>query len=83
MIFLDDIYAENKHGGLRFNRGKAPSHEPLQQLVHRISHRVARYWGKQGYLQRDEEKSYALLDGLDETDTAPLARLRHNLPHRK
>lgn len=70
MIFLDGIYVENKHGGLRFKRCKAPSHETLQQLVHRISHRVARYLEKQGYLQRDEENSYALLDGLDETDAA-------------
>jgi len=69
-LFLDGVYIENKHGGLCFKRCKAPSHETLQQLVHRISHRVARYLEKQGYLQRDEENSYALLDGLDETDAA-------------
>jgi len=43
MLFLDGIYADNKHGTSRFRRVKAPTSDELTQLTHTIAHRVGRY----------------------------------------
>jgi ribosomal protein S27E len=66
MLFLDRVYAKNKYGKAIFQRINAPTQEELAQLVHTISHRVARYLERQGTLERDEENSYLQLDGIDE-----------------
>jgi hypothetical protein len=66
MLFLDGVYAKNKYGKAIFQRTNAPTQEELAQLVHTISHRVARYLERQGILQRDEESSYLQLDGIDD-----------------
>jgi hypothetical protein len=66
MLFLDGVYAKNKYGKAIFQRTNAPTQEELAQLVHTISHRVARYLERQGILERDEENSYLQLDGIDE-----------------
>jgi hypothetical protein len=63
---LDGVYAKNKYGKAIFQRTNAPTQEALAQLVHTISHRVARYLERQGILERDEESSYLQLDGIDE-----------------
>jgi hypothetical protein len=49
-----------------FQRTNAPTQEELAQLVHTISHRVARYLERPGILERDEESSYLQLDGIDD-----------------
>jgi ribosomal protein S27E len=66
MLFLDGVYAKNKYGKAIFQRTNAPTQEELAQLVHTISHRVARYLERQGILERDEENSYLQLDGIDD-----------------
>jgi len=66
MLFLDGVYAKNKYGKAIFQRTNAPPQEELAQLVHTISHRVARYLERQGILERDAENSYLQLDGIDE-----------------
>jgi len=43
MLFLDGIYADNKHGTSRFRRVKAPTSDELTQLTHTIAHRVGRW----------------------------------------
>jgi hypothetical protein len=66
MLFLDGIYTKNKLGLIRFKRTIAHNQQELAILVHSISHRVARYFERQGILERDEEHSYLQLDGIDE-----------------
>jgi hypothetical protein len=43
MLFLDGVYAGNKHGSSGFRWLKAPSSDELTQLTHTIAHRFARY----------------------------------------
>ncbi|MBT3722974.1 MAG: IS91 family transposase [Gammaproteobacteria bacterium] len=50
----------------RFQRTIAPNQQELANLVHTISHLVARFVERQGVLERDEENSYLQLDGIDE-----------------
>ena len=68
MLFLDGVYARGKNGQLRFHRTAAPDIKALEALVHRISHRVGRCLERQGYLERDEENTYAVLDGLEDDE---------------
>jgi hypothetical protein len=53
MLLLDGVYVENDYGGLRFQRVNAPGVDELKALVHAISHRVARFLEKRGFLERD------------------------------
>jgi hypothetical protein len=53
-------------------RTNAPTQEELAQLVHTISHHVARYLERQSVLERDEESSYLQLDGIDVDPMQPL-----------
>ena len=55
MLFLDGIYVEDGHGKQRFHRVKAPNVDELKSLVHAISHRVARFLEKRGFLERDAD----------------------------
>jgi hypothetical protein len=55
MLFLDGIYADNKHGSSRFRWVKAPTSAELTQLTHTIAHRVGRYLERQSLLVRDDE----------------------------
>jgi hypothetical protein len=55
MLFLDGVYVENGHGKLCFHRVKAPNVDELKSLVHAISHRVARFLEKRGFLERDAD----------------------------
>ncbi len=63
---MDGVYTRNKHGETRFKRTIAPNQQELAKLVHTISHRVARFLERQGVLERDEENSYLLLEGMDQ-----------------
>jgi len=58
MLFLDGVYADNKHGISRFRWVKAPTSDELTQLTHSIAHRVGRYLERQGLLVRDTDQSY-------------------------
>jgi hypothetical protein len=60
------VYVENDYGGLRFHRVNAPSVDEIKALVHAISHRVARFLEKRGFLKRDAEKSYLALEPDDD-----------------
>lgn len=66
MLFLDGVYAENKYGAMRFHRVKAPTQEELGALVHQLSQRVSLHLEKKGWLQRDMENTYLLVDSDDD-----------------
>jgi len=67
---------------LRFHRVKTPTVEELNSLVHQLSHRIARFLEKKGWLQRDAENTYLLLDALDSNDEA-LGQLQgHSITYR-
>ena len=72
MLVLDGVYVENDYGSLRFHRVKAPSFDELKALVHAISHRVARFLEKRGFLERDAESSYLALEPDDDDAMAQL-----------
>ena len=46
----------------------APDIKALEALLHRISHRIARCLERQGYLERDEENTYAVLANLEDDE---------------
>jgi ribosomal protein S27E len=75
MLFLDGIYADNKHGTSRFRRVKAPTSDELTQLTHTIAHRVGRYLERQSLLVRDDENSYLTAEGADTDNESPLNHL--------
>lgn len=82
LLFLDGVYAEDKYGVMRFHRVKAPTIEELSSLVHQLSHRVTRVLEKKGWLQRDDENTYLLLDAIDQEDDA-LGQLQgHSITYR-
>ena len=67
---------------MRFHRVKAPTIEELSSLVHQLSHRVTRVLEKKGWLQRDDENTYLLLDAIDQEDDA-LGQLQgHSITYR-
>jgi hypothetical protein len=68
MLFLEGAISENPWGGTSFTRIKAPSHNDMVELVHTISHRIARYLEKVGLVQRDMENSYLNLP-IDDEDS--------------
>jgi hypothetical protein len=65
MLFLDGVYADNKHGTSGFHRLKAPTNDELIQLTHTIAHRVGRYLERQGLLVRDSDQSYLTADAVE------------------
>jgi hypothetical protein len=75
MLFLDGIYADNKHGSSRFSWVKAPTSAELTQLTHTIAHRVGRYLERQSLLVRDDENSYLTAEGADTDNESPLNHL--------
>ncbi|WP_250884148.1 transposase [Glaciecola sp. XM2] len=66
MLFLEGAISENPWGGTTFTRIKALSHSDMVELVHTISHRIARYLEKVGLVER-EKKSFLNLP-VDEED---------------
>jgi hypothetical protein len=65
VLSLDGVYIKPAEGKLRFRQTAPPTTDELQALLHRITHRVARYLERKGLLERDAENSYLHLDGLD------------------
>ena len=80
MLVLDGVYVENDYGGLRFQRVNAPGVDELKALVHAISHRVARFLEKRGFLERDAENSYLALEPDD--DDAMVQLQGHSITYR-
>jgi hypothetical protein len=68
MLFLEGAISENSWGGTTFTRIKAPCHNDMVELVHTISHRIAKYLEKVGLVQRDMENSYLNLP-IDDEDS--------------
>ena len=66
MLFLDGVFINNMVEQTIFVRPKAPTVDELNQLVHTLSHRVARYLERQGLLVRDAENTYLQLDAVDD-----------------
>ncbi len=58
ILFLDGVYVLQEKGKLRFRQVAPPTAEELQELLHRIAHRVAGYLERQGLLEREVENSY-------------------------
>jgi hypothetical protein len=80
MLVLDGVYVANDYGGLRFQRVNAPGVDELKALVHAISHRVARFLEKRGFLERDAESSYLALEPDD--DDAMVQLQGHSITYR-
>ena len=57
MLIVDGAYTQSHHSTLRLYRAKAPSQIELAELVHTLSHRIARFLGKCNLLKRDAEKT--------------------------
>ena len=72
MLRLGGVYVENGYETLCFHRAIAPSVDELKALVHAISHRVARFLEKRGFLERDAENSYLALEPDDDDAMAQL-----------
>jgi ribosomal protein S27E len=68
MLYLDGVYTEDAYGKTRFHRIKAPTKSELNELVQRISHRVASFLERQGLLISDTENDYLTLDGLEDDE---------------
>jgi hypothetical protein len=75
MLFLEGIYADNKHGTSRFRHVKAPTGGELTQLTQTIAHRVGRYLERQSLLVRDDENSYLTAEDVDTDNESPLNHL--------
>ena len=75
MLFLDGVYADNKHGTSGFHRLKAPTNDELIQLTHTIAHRVGRYLERRGLLVRDTDQSYLTADAVDTDNETPMNHL--------
>jgi len=72
MLFLDGVYADNKHGTSGFHRLNAPTKDELIQLTHTIAHRVGRYLERRGLLVRDTDQSYLTADAVDTDIETPM-----------
>jgi len=75
MLFLDGVYADNKHRTSGFHRLKAPTNDELTQLTHTIAHRVGRYLERQGLLVRESDQSYLTADAVDADNETPMNHL--------
>ena len=62
MLYLDGVYAEHAYGKVRFHRIKAPTAEELGVLVNRISQRVVKLLERRGFLARDDQNHYLVLE---------------------
>ena len=75
MLFLDGMYADNKHGSSHFRWVKASTSAELTQLTHTIAHRVGHYLERQSLLVHDDENSYLTTEGADTDNESPLNHL--------
>lgn len=83
MLFLDGANIQAPCGKLRFRQSAPTTCEELETLIHRISHRVARFLERQGLVERDAENSYLNLDGLDDDEAGAMPDLYgHSITYR-
>ena len=66
MLYLDGVYAVNEYGKTSFYRISAPTKTQLSELVHLISHRVAKFLQRKGLLISDCENDHLSLEGIDD-----------------
>ncbi len=78
MLFLDGVYIDVPK--TKFKRVVAPTHEELVQLVHTVSHRIARFLERRGLLVRDAENAYLDLQPEDESPMDSL--MGHSITYR-
>ena len=72
--------AEDAYGKIRFHRIKAPTTDKLGVLADRISQRVARFLDRCGFLERDDEHTYLVLETSD--DEAMQQLYGHSITYR-
>jgi hypothetical protein len=65
MLFFDGVYACGA-GSAKFRWAKAPTSSELNQLIHTIARRLARYLERQGLLKKNIEHMPLTMDSLDE-----------------
>jgi hypothetical protein len=75
MLFLDGVYADNKHGTVVFHQLKKTNNDELTQLTYTIAHRVGRYLERRGLLVRDTGQSYLTSEAVDADDETPMNHL--------
>jgi hypothetical protein len=66
MLFLNGVYTETQQRKVHFQRTRAPERQERVQLVHMLSHCIARFLERMGLLERDAENRYLQLDDIDE-----------------
>jgi ribosomal protein S27E len=67
MLYLDGVYEVDSEGGIaKFHANDEPTLVEMNNLLHRISERIARLLEREGYLERDSEDGRLLLDGFDD-----------------
>jgi hypothetical protein len=62
MLYLDGVYAEDAYGKARFHRITASAAEELGMRVNRISRRVVKFLERRGFLERDDQSRYLMLE---------------------
>lgn len=80
MLCLDGVYVDQPDGTARFRWVKALTSQELNRLSHTIAHRIGRFLGRQGLLERDAENSYLAGDAVDDDPMTPL--LGHSIAYR-
>ncbi|MCH8312665.1 MAG: transposase [Nitrospinae bacterium] len=78
MLFLDGVYIETPK--TKFRPVMGPTHNELVQLVHTVSHRIARFLERRGLLVRDAENAYLDLQPEDESPMDTL--MGHSITYR-
>lgn len=67
MLFLDGVYEVDSSGATaKFHPIATPTSVEMNNLLHRISERIARLLEREGYLERDAQDGSLLLDGFDD-----------------
>ena len=67
MLFLDGVYELDSSGTTaKFHAIETPTSVEMNNLLHRMSERIARLLEREGYLERDSQEGSLLLDGFDD-----------------
>ena len=80
---LPYVTSQCEDGKLRFRQIAPPTKDELETLLHRISHRTARFLERKGWIERDAENSYLNLDGFDDDEVGAMPDLYgHSITYR-
>ena len=82
MLYMDGAYIQAPCGKLRFRQIAPPTKDELETLLHRISHRTARFLERKGLIERDAETSYLNLDDHAEDAGAMPELYDHSITYR-